>query len=119
MVLAESAPRVQSRAGRVGNFLLEKVSKVERNGKDIPRGRKSVENGKRRGQVGPPAPGLFPCLTEASLRVLWCWVLFLPFLHRISYSCPVIYARPEGGQPGNSRSAEKALGWGERKNWLS
>ena len=47
--MAESTPGAQSRASTVRNFLLEKVSKVERNGKDISRGRKSIGNGKRWG----------------------------------------------------------------------
>lgn len=49
MIPAESAPGAQGSAGPDGNVILEKVSKVEKNGKNIPRGRRSGANGRRWG----------------------------------------------------------------------
>lgn len=57
--LAESVPGAQrQQAGRVRHLLLEKVSKVGKNEKNIPRGRKSVVRGERWGLLflgGSPA----------------------------------------------------------------
>lgn len=58
MIPAESAPGAQGSAGPDGNVILEKVSKVEKNRKNIPRGRRSGANGRRWGRMGPPAHGL-------------------------------------------------------------
>lgn len=117
-MLAESAPGVHSRAGRAGNFLCGKGSKVERDEKDIPRGRKSKEKGEEVGPRGAPVPGLFPAsLQTLSAGPLLASVSSISVLHFLFLSCDMCWTG--GGQPRSSRCAEEALRWGERRDWLS
>ena len=103
VILAGSTPGAQRRAGRVGNFLLEKVSNVERNGMSSPRGRKSGAKG-RRWDWGQGGDGFCSWVAPQSEEVPLHFPLHFPF-------CPKIHAGEEGDSQGTPCILRRPSAW--------